>query len=100
MIKGRLGEIYNFTNREYISISWLVKKVCSLTSANFKKLVKITKDRPTKDYAYKMNPTKAEKELGWKPKHTLEEGLIETIRWYKTNKRQLLRLKNIYIHKP
>ena len=47
-----------------------------------------------------MNPTKAEKELGWKPKHTLEEGLIETIRWYKTNKRQLLRLKNIYIHKP
>ena len=99
MIKGSLGEIYNFTNREYVSIAWLVKKVCSLTSMNFNKLVKTTKDRPTKDHAYKMNPTKAEKELKWKPKHTLEEGLKKTIKWYEVNKRQLLRLKNIYIHK-
>ena len=99
MIKGRLGEIYNFTNREYVSIAWLVKKVCSLTSKNFNKLVKITKDRPTKDHIYKMNPAKAEKELKWKPKHTLEDGLKKTIKWYKVNKRQLLRLKNIYIHK-
>ena len=99
MIKGRLGEIYNFTNREYISISLLVKKIFLLNSSNFKKLVKITKDRPSKDLAYKMNPAKAENELGWKPKHTLEEGLKKTIWWYKSNKRQLLRLKNIYIHK-
>ena len=100
MIKGRFGEIYNFTNREYVSISSLVKKICSLNSINFNKLVKITKDRPSKDPAYKMNPTKAEKELNWKPKHTLEEGLKKTIKWYKSNKRQLSRLKNIYIHKP
>ena len=100
MIKGRTGEIYNFTNRKYISISWLVKKICSLTSTNYKKLVKVTKDRPTKDYAYKMSPNKAERELGWKAKYTIEEGLKKTIRWYKSNKRQLLRLKNIYIHKP
>ena len=100
MIKGRQGEIYNFTNREYVSISFLVKKICLLNSINFKKLVKVTKDRPSKDPAYKMNPTKAEKELNWKPKHTLEEGLKKTIRWYKSNKKQLLRLKNIYIHKP
>ena len=100
MIKGRTGEIYNFTNRKYVSISWLVKKICSLTSTNYKKLVKVTKDRPTKDYAYKMSPNKAERELGWKAKYTIEEGLKKTIRWYKSNKRQLLRLKNIYIHKP
>ena len=100
MIKGRLGEIYNFTNREYVSISSLVKKICSLNSISFKKLIKITKDRPSKDAAYRMNPTKAENELNWKPKYTLEEGLKKTIRWYKSNKRQLSRLKNIYIHKP
>ena len=99
MIKGRLGEIYNFTNREYVSIAWLVKKVCSLTSNNFNKLVKITKDRPTKDHSYKMNPAKVEKELNWKPKYTIEKGLKRTINWYKDNKKQLLRLKNIYVHK-
>ena len=100
MMKGRLGEIYNFTNRKYVPISWLVRKICSLTSANFKKLVKITKDRPSKDHAYKMNPTKVEKELNWKPKFTIEEGLKKTIQWYKSNKKELLHLKNIYIHKP
>jgi len=47
-----------------------------------------------------MSPNKAERELGWKAKYTIEEGLKKTIRWYKSNKRQLLRLKNIYIHKP
>ena len=100
MIKGKPGEIYNFTNREFVSIAWLVKKVCTLTSNNFNKLVKITKDRPSKDYAYKMNPTKAEKELHWKPKYTIEEGLKKTIQWYKANKKQLLRLKSVYVHKP
>ena len=100
MIKGRLGEIYHFTNREYISIAWLVKKIFSLTSKNFHRLVKITKDRPTKDYAYKMNPKKVEKELNWKPKYTIKEGLTKTIKWYETNQKQLLRLKNTYVHKP
>ena len=28
MINGRPGEIYNFTSREYVSIKWLVKKIC------------------------------------------------------------------------
>ena len=100
MTKGRAGQIYNFTNREYVTIYSLVKKICSLTSSNFIKLIKTTKDRPSKDYAYKMNTKKAEKELKWKPKYNLERGLKETIKWYKDNKKQLLRLKNIYIHKP
>ncbi len=87
MINGRPGEIYNFTSREYVSIKWLVKKICLLTSMNFNKLVKITKDRPTKDNVYKMDPTKAERELNWKAKYTIKEGLEKTIKWYKNTKK-------------
>ena len=87
MINGKPGEIYNFTSREYVSIKWLVKKICLLTSMNFNKLVKITKDRPTKDNVYKMDPTKAERELNWKAKYTIKEGLEKTIKWYKKNKK-------------
>ena len=47
-----------------------------------------------------MNPTKAQKELGWKPKYTIEEGLKKTVEWYKANEKQLSRLKNNYVHKP
>ncbi len=100
MIKGRLGEVYNFTNREYVSIHWLVKKICFLTSVNFNKIVKISKDRPTKDRFYKMNPRKAEQALNWKPKYSINEGLKKTINWYKNNKNQTSILGKIYVHKP
>ena len=99
MIKGKLGQIYHFSNKEYISILWLIKKICSLTHRKFGKSVKIAMDRPSKDYAYKMKPTKAEKELNWKPKYTIEKGLKITIQWYKANKKQLSYLKNFYVHK-
>jgi dTDP-glucose 4,6-dehydratase len=100
MKKGRLGETYNFTNREYVSIAWLVKKICSLTSTNFKKLIRITKDRPTKDHSYKMDPTKAERTFNWKPKYSIEDGLKKTIDWYIANKNQASNLRKIYVHKP
>ena len=100
MTKGRPGEIYNFTNREYVSVYWLVKKICFLTKVNFEKLVKFSKDRPTKDRSYKMNPQKAEKKLNWKPKHSLEDGLKKTIKWYKDNKNKTSILRKAYVHKP
>ena len=100
MTKGRPGEIYNFTNREYVSVYWLVKKICFLTKVNFEKLVKISKDRPTKDHSYKMNPRKAEKKLNWKPKYSIEDGLKKTIKWYKDNKNQTSILRKAYVHKP
>ena len=100
MKKGKLGETYNFTNREYVSIAWLVKKICSLTSTNFKKLIRITKDRPTKDHSYKMDPTKAERTFNWKPKYSIEDGLKKTIDWYIANKNQASNLRKIYVHNP
>jgi len=100
MTKGRLGEIYNFTNREYVSVYWLVKKICFLTKVNFEKLVKTSKDRPTKDHSYKMNPRKAEKKLNWKPKYSIEDGLKKTIKWYKDNKKQTSILRKAYVHQP
>ena len=33
-------------------------------------------------------------------KYTIEEGFKKTIQWYKANKKQLLRLKSVYVHKP
>ena len=71
-----------------------------MASKNFSKSVKIARDRPSKDYAYKMKPTKAEKELNWKPKYSINEGLKKTINWYKNNKNQTSILGKIYVHKP
>jgi dTDP-D-glucose 4,6-dehydratase len=46
-----------------------------------------------------MDPTKAERELSWKAKYTIKEGLKKTIKWHKKNRKMLSHLKNIYVYK-
>jgi dTDP-glucose 4,6-dehydratase len=43
------------------------------------------RDRRGHDRRYALNCQKIEIELGWKPRISLEEGLRETIEWYKRN---------------
>jgi len=43
------------------------------------------KDRPGHDRRYAIDPTKINKELGWKPSVTFEVGLEETVNWYLNN---------------
>jgi dTDP-glucose 4,6-dehydratase len=48
-------------------------------------LITYIKDRPGHDRRYAIDASKINKELGWKPSVTFEEGLAITIDWYLTN---------------
>lgn len=49
------------------------------------KLITFVKDRPGHDLRYAIDASKINKELGWKPSVTFEEGLSKTIDWYLDN---------------
>ena len=49
------------------------------------KLITYVKDRPGHDLRYAIDATKINKELGWKPSVTFEQGLEKTIDWYLSN---------------
>ena len=49
------------------------------------KLITYVKDRPGHDLRYAIDASKINKELGWKPSVTFEEGLAKTIDWYLSN---------------
>jgi len=49
------------------------------------KLITFVKDRPGHDKRYAIDATKINKELGWSPSVTFEEGLSKTIDWYLNN---------------
>ena len=50
------------------------------------KLITFVKDRPGHDKRYAIDATKLNKDLGWKPSVTFEEGLAKTIDWFLSNK--------------
>jgi dTDP-glucose 4,6-dehydratase len=82
--KGKSGEVYNFgSNNEWENIK-IVKKLLEVLERS-EDLIEFVKDRPGHDMRYAIDSSKAERELGWKPEVTFEEGLRETVNWYKSN---------------
>jgi dTDP-glucose 4,6-dehydratase len=51
-------------------------------SASHHELIQYVADRPGHDRRYAMDITRIRRELGWTPRHSLTEGLRETVEWY------------------
>ena len=82
---GRDGEVYNIGGHEEKANIDIVKLILKKLGKP-ETLIEFVKDRPGHDLRYAMNPGKIEKELGWKPSVTFDEGLDKTINWYLSNK--------------
>ncbi len=94
--QGKSGETYNIGGfNEWKNID-LVKLLCQQMDAilnraegTSEKLITYVKDRPGHDLRYAIDASKINKELGWKPSVTFEEGLKKTIDWYLNNEEWL-----------
>ena len=94
--EGKNHETYNIGGfNEWKNID-LVKLLCQQmdqklgrTSGTSEKLITYVKDRPGHDLRYAIDASKINKELGWSPTVTFEEGLSETIDWYLSNEEWL-----------
>lgn len=82
--RGISGEVYNFGGRCEMANIHLTKKLLELLGKP-ESLIKYVQDRPGHDRRYAIDCTKAERELGWTPTVTFEDGMRETIAWYKAN---------------
>lgn len=90
--RGKTGDTYNIGGfNEWRNID-LVKLLCALMDEKLgrekgesEKLITYVKDRPGHDRRYAIDASKINKELGWKPSVTFEEGLSQTIDWYLQN---------------
>lgn len=94
--KGNLKETYNIGGfNEWKNLD-LVKLLCKVMDEKLKKeigtsekLISFIKDRPGHDKRYAIDASKINKELGWKPSVTFEEGLDKTVDWYLNNEEWL-----------
>lgn len=80
--EGKVGEIYNVGGNNEKSNIEIVKEILA-TLGKSEELIYYVKDRKGHDLRYAINSLKLQNELNWKPKYSLDEGLKETINWYK-----------------
>ena len=90
--KGKPGETYNIGGHNEWSNIDLIRTLCRIMDERLDRkkgqsetLITYVKDRPGHDLRYAIDASKIERELGWKPEHSFEEGLSMTIDWYLNN---------------
>ncbi|NUQ33369.1 MAG: dTDP-glucose 4,6-dehydratase [Planctomycetaceae bacterium] len=85
LLQGRVGEIYNLGGANEWLNTDIANKLMDLCGKP-RSLLMHVKDRPAHDRRYGINFSKATRELGWKPETDFEQGLKDTVEWYRTNR--------------
>ena len=88
--RGTPGETYNVGGNNEVKNLDLVEQLCELMdelAPNLpirpsKQLITFVKDRAGHDRRYAIDASKIERELGWTPQSTVEDGLRRTVEWY------------------
>jgi dTDP-glucose 4,6-dehydratase len=91
--RGRTGETYCIGARSERPNLDVVRALLSAVGAP-ESLITYVTDRPGHDRRYAIDPSKAERELGWSPRESFESGIARTVAWYKANSEWIARARS------
>lgn len=98
LLKGKTGETYLVGGlKDDVSNLELVKLILKLMGKD-ESAIEFVPDRPGHDRRYAIDWSKINRQLGWEPTVTLEEGLRRTIDWYEANRQWWQRVKSGTYH--
>ncbi len=84
LTRGRSGEVYNVgggNEQTNISITQRLLDLCGADAS----LIRHVADRKGHDLRYSITDTKIRQELGYEPGISFEQGLADTVAWYRDN---------------
>jgi dTDP-glucose 4,6-dehydratase len=93
LTKGTIGESYNVGGRAERTNLEVVESVCDIldgkrplgSGQSRRSLITFVTDRPGHDRRYAIDPSKIERDLGWRAEESFETGIEKTIDWYLEN---------------
>ncbi len=87
--RGVPGETYAIGARQPRSNLEVVQAICRTLDeiapddeGPRERLIRFVTDRPGHDWRYEIDPSHAERVLGWKAEHDFEQGIRRTVQWY------------------
>jgi dTDP-glucose 4,6-dehydratase len=93
LMNGYSGEVYNIGGGRELTNNEVTHLILEAMGAD-KLLVEYIQDRKGHDHRYSVDWTKINRELGYEPQVKFEDGLRETIQWYRDNEAWWKPLKN------
>jgi dTDP-glucose 4,6-dehydratase len=98
--KGKNGNAYHLAGQnQEITIKELVSTICNMMNFDFKDSTQIVRENFGQDEMYSLDSSKARKELGWRPKIALKQGIMEMIKWIDDNWEEIQKQPLEYVHK-
>ena len=90
---GKPGESYNVGGHNERTNIDVVRTICRLmdelrpcnVAGGHESLITFVADRPGHDQRYAIDPSKIERELGWRARENFDTGLRKTVEWYLAN---------------
>ena len=93
LMNGRSGEIYNIGGGRELTNNEITSLILDVVGAD-ESSIEYVKDRKGHDLRYSVDWTKINRELGYQPQVKFEDGLRDTIQWYRDNEAWWKPLKN------
>lgn len=82
--EGKDGETYNIGGNTELRNIDVVRRILKHLNKP-ESLIQFVEDRPGHDRRYAMDAGKMDRELGWTPRKPFDEGIVETVEWYRRN---------------
>jgi dTDP-glucose 4,6-dehydratase len=89
---GREGEVYNVGGQNERPNLSVAKTILDRLGKPHS-LIRYVTDRPGHDRRYAIDFSKIERELGWRPSISFEEGIRRTVEWYRTHQEWWRKIK-------
>jgi dTDP-glucose 4,6-dehydratase len=92
--RGLVGETYNVGGRSERTNLDVIRTICNIldhleasSNGSRSRLISSVSDRPGHDRRYAIDPSKIERELGWRATEAFETGIEKTVQWYRTHQK-------------
>jgi dTDP-glucose 4,6-dehydratase len=93
LMNGKSGEVYNIGGGRELTNNEITSLILEAMGAG-ESSIEYVEDRKGHDLRYSVDWTKINRELGYEPQVEFEDGLKETINWYRENETWWKPLKN------